>query len=133
MSTPLAVAWAVVGGIATLGAAVGALVAAGRWLRAQWKPIGEFLEDWRGEPGRPGVIDARPGVMQRLSALEATTRTIQAEVTHNGGGSLKDAVRRIDERTRRDGEMFGEHMTWHRNQGAIDPTARVLLTRDEQG
>jgi hypothetical protein len=130
MSTPLGVAWGVVGGVGTLGAAVAVLAVGVRWARARWARVADFLEDWNGERGRPGV-PRRPGVMERLDALEATTRTIRAEVTPNGGGSLKDVIGRIDERTSRDGQLLGEHMTWHRNAGAVDPTARVLLARPE--
>lgn len=44
----------------------------------------DFLDDWFGEPGRPGQA-ARPGAMERLSQLEA-----------NGGSSLRDSVNRIE-------------------------------------
>jgi hypothetical protein len=50
--------------------------------------IMQMVEDFNGEPERPGV-PARPGVMTRLSAIEA-------EITPNHGGSIKDAVNRID-------------------------------------
>lgn len=128
MSSPLAVVLLVAGAIGTVGTAVGVLVVGARWVRARWRPVAEFLEDWRGEPGRDGV-DERPGVMKRLGRLEATARTIKAEVTPNGGGSLKDLVRAIDDRTREDGERLTQHLTWHQNAGAVDPTARVLLAR----
>lgn len=130
MSSPLAVVLLVAGAIGTVGTAVGVLVVGARWVRARWRPVAEFLEDWRGEPARPGAgVEERPGVMKRLSALEATARTIKGEVTPNGGGSLKDLVRAIDDRTREDGERLTQHLTWHRNAGVVDPTARVLLTR----
>jgi hypothetical protein len=131
MSSPLGVVWAVAGGIATLGAAGTVLAVGARWARSRWARVSDFLEDWAGEPGRPGV-PGRAGVMERLDALEATTRTIRAEVTPNGGGSLKDAVSRIDARTRRKEEILGQHLTWHRNGGAIDPTAGVLLARERR-
>lgn len=114
--------------IGTVGAAVGVLVVGARWASARWRLIAEFLEDWRGEPSRPGV-PGRAGVLERLEALESATATIRAEVTPNGGGSIKDAVRRIDVRTETDGELLRGHLTWHMNAGVVDPTARVLLSR----
>jgi hypothetical protein len=55
--------------------------------------IGHLVDDLVGEPERPGH-DARPGVMERLKELDQRT----AELRHNGGGSIKDAVHRIDSR-----------------------------------
>ena len=46
------------------------------------------MEDWFGEEDRPGV-PGRDGVMQRLLNIEL-------EVKPNGGGSIKDAVNRIE-------------------------------------
>ena len=48
----------------------------------------QFLRDWAGEEERPGH-DATPGVMERLQKIEK-------ELQHNGGSSIKDAVRRIE-------------------------------------
>lgn len=79
-----------------LGLAAGlvALALAVVFLRPLWLPLWhlfrrtqEFLEDWFGEPARPGQ-EARPGAMQRLAQLE-----------HNGGSSLRDAVMRIEQTT----------------------------------
>jgi hypothetical protein len=47
-----------------------------------------FMEDWFGEEARPGV-PGREGVMQRLATLDH-------ELKPNGGGSIKDAVNRIE-------------------------------------
>lgn len=125
--------WAVLGGLAaSVVAVLAGLAAAVRWARVRWRPVAEFLEDWRGEPARPGV-PRRLGVMERVSALETSTAVIRAEVTPNGGGSLKDVVVAIDARTRADGELLGRHVTWHRNSGAVDPTATVLLAREPDG
>lgn len=59
--------------------------------------IGHLVDDLRGEPARDGV-PARPSLMSRLAAVEESVAKTQAEVTHNGGGSLKDAVTRIERR-----------------------------------
>jgi hypothetical protein len=48
----------------------------------------QFLRDWSGEEERPGH-PATPGVMERLQKIEK-------ELQHNGGSSIKDAVRRIE-------------------------------------
>jgi hypothetical protein len=61
------------------------------------RKIGHFIDDVSGEPARYGVA-ARPSLMDRITALEGTSARVQHEVTHNGGGSLKDAVARIEQR-----------------------------------
>lgn len=55
----------------------------------------QLLEDWHGEPGRPGV-PPRPGVMARLAELERTAKDVRSEVQHNSGDSMRDAVERIE-------------------------------------
>jgi hypothetical protein len=55
-----------------------------KWM-STWE---HFMEDWFGEEDRPGV-PGREGVMQRLLNIEL-------EVKPNGGGSIKDAVNRIE-------------------------------------
>lgn len=85
---------------ATLAGIVAGLTALGWLVTKAWRglrSVGHLLDDLRGEPARPGV-PARPGIMDRLAALEVTTAVTRAEVTHNGGGSLKDAVVRIERR-----------------------------------
>lgn len=80
------------------------LIAVMRPVRKRGKQLDLFLRDWTGEPERPGVI-RRAGVMERLSKLEAQGLTqgsqldvIHAEVNFNHGGSIKDAVTRVDHR-----------------------------------
>lgn len=67
--------------IAAVGAALAALH---RWVIAPLvelgRQVGDFLEDWRGRPDRPGV-QGHAGAMQRLAQLE-----------NNGGSSMKDGV-----------------------------------------
>lgn len=60
--------------------------------------IEEFVDDWQGTPGRPGV-EPRPGVMQRLAAIERVVEEVVHEVRPNGGASLRDAIHRVDRRT----------------------------------
>ncbi|WP_413808095.1 hypothetical protein [Streptomyces sp. OE57] len=60
--------------------------------------VDEFIDDWQGEPSRPGV-PARPGVMERMVGLEGRMGVLEeglARVMHelypNSGESLRDAV-----------------------------------------
>lgn len=59
----------------------------------------QFLEDWRGEPARPGIAPARLGVLERLSKLEADVSASRSQLTPNGGSSLLDKVDRIEAHT----------------------------------
>lgn len=63
------------------------------------KPLGFMLEDWNGVPDRRGV-PGRPGVMERLAGHDEALASIQRELTANGGSSLRDAIAKIEERTR---------------------------------
>lgn len=47
-----------------------------------------FIDDVAGEPARPG-IPARPGLMERVARIEH-------EITPNHGGSMNDALRRVE-------------------------------------
>lgn len=66
-----------------------ALVAGGaRWAWPRWRKFGHFLDDALGEPARPGA-PARPGWAERLSNIEA-------EFQPDHGGSMRDAVDRVE-------------------------------------
>lgn len=71
------------------GIIIGALV---RFVfRPLWRltvKTGHFLDSWNGEPARDG-LPARPGVVDRIVAIEY-------QVHSNDGGSIKDAVGRIE-------------------------------------
>lgn len=79
--------------IAVVTAIAGAVWAMLRPLKRQADRIESFWEDWTGTPAGPGR-SAVPGVMERL-------RSIDGELTRNGGNSLKDQVvetgRKLDE------------------------------------
>ena len=110
-SSPLA--GGIVVGIIAVFAVIG-------WAWKQLKPptkgIEHFLEDWNGEPERPGV-PARPGMMQRVANIEtaqnasATHQTkaeeffekyapiidrLDHEMHPNSGSSMADAVNRTE-------------------------------------
>ena len=56
-------------GIGVLSVIFGAVFAVVRTLRPLVHGTAEFLDDWKGEPDRPGV-KGRPGVMERLDAYD---------------------------------------------------------------
>lgn len=119
------------GGLVTLAAAIGAIIAGVRWANARWRRVSDFLDDWNGEPARPG-FSGRPGVPERLTIVELSIATIRAEVTPNHGGSMKDTVGQINQRTRKTSGSLRHHLDWHANRGEVDPTARVMLTRPQE-
>lgn len=81
----------------------GAIIAVGGALGVLWKIISpiikqvkklvdelsRFTTDWFGEEATPGR-DRIPGVMERLN-------NIDGELKHNGGSTMKDAVKRIEQ------------------------------------
>ncbi|MFD9903944.1 hypothetical protein [Streptomyces sp. NPDC059063] len=87
------------GGVVSLLFAVGAGV---------WRLVGavvrfagrvdHLIDDWRGEPARPGVT-ARLGVMERIAGIEEQVgeldrrlQGVEHELHPNEGASLRDAV-----------------------------------------
>ena len=78
--------------ISAIAVIVGAVWAMLRPLKRQADRIEMFWSDWNGTPARPGH-SAVPGVMERLQSIDG-------ELQHNGGNSLKDQVignsRKID-------------------------------------
>lgn len=59
-------------------------------IRSMLDSLENFMKDWAGEEARPGH-PAVPGVMERLQKIEG-------ELKHNGGSSMKDAVKRIEKK-----------------------------------
>ena len=66
------------------------------------REIRNFLDDWKGEPDRPGV-KGRPGVMSRLGSIEH-------ELHPNSGLSMRDAINRTEEQGRAMGEKLDTHL-----------------------
>lgn len=78
---------ALIGAVSFFSGAIGAMAVA--WTRVV-RPIQRIAEDWHGEPARPDAgIPERPGMMLRMARMEA-------EMHPNHGGSLRDAVNRMD-------------------------------------
>jgi hypothetical protein len=85
---------------ATIGVAitiVGGTVGFFRWISRRIRQFeGKwdlFMRDWQGEAPAPGR-DAVPGVMERLNKIDG-------ELKHNGGSTMKDAIKRIETKLER--------------------------------
>lgn len=84
-----------------LGLTISVCVVAGygfrviRFLVRLLKKTSDFLDDWQGEPARPGY-PARRGVVERISDLETGQAHLNAQMTTNGGMSLRDQTNRIE-------------------------------------
>jgi hypothetical protein len=97
---------AVAGGIVVLAAALVAIAKGFGVIDRGMKRANEFLDDWRGEPRRPGY-PARPGVPERLERIEISqARTevrldnVEAQLTPANGaalGTLRETVDRIEQ------------------------------------
>ena len=83
-------------------AIAGALALAWRVIRGVvriFRRLDDVADDWQGVPARPGVPE-QPGVMARLDQIEGRVSRIEHELQPNSGQSLRDAVDRVDRRTR---------------------------------
>lgn len=89
---------ALAAGIAAIGGATAALW---RWVFAPilkgMRGVSRFLEDWNGEPERPG-FEGRDGVMERLARTEHAAK--RAEF-HLGNGSPIAFRKEVNERLER--------------------------------
>lgn len=84
------IAWA--GSIIALGGAVGVLYKLVSPIVKKTKALMEaldlFTKDWFGDEG-DDLHPRKPGMLERMAKVET-------ELKHNGGSSIKDAVRRIE-------------------------------------
>ena len=62
---------------------------AGRKVWHTFRRTLDFLDDWGGHPERKGV-PARPGVMERLQAVEFVLGEVRGQIFPNGGTSMRD-------------------------------------------
>lgn len=86
---------AVAGVVVVVGGALALVVGFVRWLARTGKNVADIKDDLLGEPAREGVAE-RPGVMKRLAKIEGSQKEMMAELRPNGGGSLRDAVNRLE-------------------------------------
>jgi len=91
-----AAVWAVA--VTAVAGLFGVLWRLARPARRIARRVEEFIDDWQGVHARPGV-QGRPGVMTRLETIERSIGVVADEVRPNGGGSMRDAVDRVDQRT----------------------------------
>ncbi|MFV2198470.1 hypothetical protein [Nocardiopsis sp. LOL_012] len=96
----LATAGVWVGGFAAVVTAITVVTVGVRKVLAMLRRVGHFLDDWAGEPERPGV-ESRPGVISRLSGIETRLGKVEHEVQHNDGSSMKDSQKRTEEAVER--------------------------------
>lgn len=85
--------------VAALAGAAALIWRGVRGIRRIAERIDDFADDWAGTPGRPGV-PARKGVMERLDRIEERIAAVDHELQPNSGSTLRDAVDRVDARTR---------------------------------
>lgn len=104
-------------GIASGGVVVVGAVVAGA--RAVWRSLAATVRVRDAILGVPATAteDAKPGLVEQVRALRREQRTEMGEVRREVG-----EVR----------ELLTEHLTWHHNSGAPDPTATVRLSRRHQ-
>jgi hypothetical protein len=80
------------GGVLVVGGALaflwGVVAPLVRKTKALLDKLDHFTRDWFGEEATPGR-DAVPGVMERLNRIDG-------ELKHNGGSSMKDSQKRIE-------------------------------------
>lgn len=85
----------IAGAIIVLGGAIVVLAKAGTWVGRIVGRMQVFLDDWAGEPARPGTL-RRPGVPERLGVIETRLQTLEKEMRPNAGSTLRDAVDRME-------------------------------------
>ncbi len=79
-----------IGDIVGLLAAVGAIWASIKWVRPALRAITNFLDDWNGEPERPGV-PGRVGVLEQIADLRTDVDLAKA-LARDAAESSADAA-----------------------------------------
>lgn len=89
-----------------------------RKTRKLLEALDHFTRDWFGEDEEPGRARV-PGVMERLNRIDG-------ELKHNGGSSMKDAMRRVEKKLSQiDGRLE------EGNQKFVDLTTRINQIEDK--
>jgi hypothetical protein len=107
----------------TAGAAAGTLAVLGAGLMWFFKVFLPIIRKWSrrwdkifGVPADPDTNEpAVLGVLERLDAQDAVLQKVLAEVQDNHGGSLKDAVKRVEAK-------IDNHLQQPQTQININPT-----------
>ena len=110
--------------ISAIAVIVGAVWAMLRPVRAQLHRWEDFWDDWNGTPAGPGR-SAVPGVMERLQSIDG-------ELQHNGGNSLKDKV--LENSSKIDGlsrQNEAEHASLANQIDAVNEEAAHYHSRKE--
>ena len=108
--------------VTTIVAAVWAML---RPVRAQLHRWEDFWDDWNGTPAGPGR-SAVPGVMERLQSIDG-------ELQHNGGNSLKDQVHQVNRKVDELAEQnAAEHVALTDRIDAIQTEARRWRAEKEK-
>lgn len=79
-----------IGDIVGLLAAIGAIWASIKWVRPALRAITNFLDDWNGEPERPGV-PGRAGVLEQIADLRTDVDLAKA-LARDAAESSADAA-----------------------------------------
>jgi hypothetical protein len=119
------VAWldATLLGIGVLSVIFSAVFAVVRTLRPLVHRVGQFLDDWNGEPARPGIAPAKPGVMEQLTAHASRLAAIEHELHPNGGSSMRDAIDRLEAQAAQPAAAPGAVVHIHSPEPAAPPPA----------
>lgn len=81
----------IIGVIIALGTILTTVIVVSRKLWPVLVRLKTLIDDWIGEPARPGV-DRTPGVMERLAKIEHTSQQASFHSRPNHGSSSHDAV-----------------------------------------
>ena len=124
--------------------AVVVIAAAGTWAVKRLGPplrkFGHLIDDLVGEPERPGV-SARPGLMERMEAVEGglrdqgvTLALVKHEVLPNTGTSMNDSVRRTEAHASKVEAKVDAALAWQRKheKKSDEITARVADLEKEK-
>lgn len=97
--------------IAAVGAALAALT---KWvilpIATFVRRIVQFLEDWFGEPARPG-FEERPGVMQRLANVEHSSQRAEFHLGNGNPQPMRQIVEGTATRLEDLETAFTKHVT----------------------
>ena len=110
--------------ISVIAVIAGAVWAMLKPLKRQADRLEAFWEDWNGTPAGPGR-SAVPGVMERLQSIDG-------ELQHNGGNSLKDKV--LENSSKIDGlsrQNEAEHASLANQIDAVSEEAAHYHSRKE--